>query len=158
MEIYFIVVYNNYSLDINLISNNKDVVMIYITTLYKEKILMKFFKCNDCENIILELFNKENGKCDLNIKEISVGTVDAALEKHVPYVVKDDDKLKIQIGEVEHPMVSEHYIPFIIIEKRTGFELFNLKPGDRPYIEIDKKDVVTVYEFCNLHGIWKTDL
>lgn len=120
---------------------------------------MKFFKCNDCDNIVLELFKNETSKsCYTNMDEMKVGTVDAALEKHVPYVVKEGDVLKVQIGEVEHPMIPEHYIPFIVAEKTTGFELINLKPGDRPYVEFNAKDVVAVYEFCNLHGLWKAEV
>lgn len=121
---------------------------------------MKFFKCNDCDDVVLQLFDShmEGNNCKTNKNEIIVGTIDASLEKHVPYLEKDGDILKVQVGEVEHPMIEAHYIPFILAEKTNGFELINLKPGDKPYVEFNAKDVVAVYEFCNLHGLWKAEL
>ena len=121
---------------------------------------MKFFKCNDCDDVVLQLFDSHavGETCKANKTEITVGTVDAAYEKHVPHITKEGDIIKVQIGEVEHPMIPEHYIVFVVAEKENGFELINLKPGDRPYVEFDAEGVKAVYEFCNLHCIWKAEL
>lgn len=121
---------------------------------------MKFYQCDDCNDIVLQLFLPKGSMpdCLANRKEVRVGTIDASLEKHVPHVVKEGDILKVYIGEVEHPMVPEHWIDFILAEKTNGFELVRLKPGDEPYAEFDAKDVIAIYEFCNLHGLWKTEI
>lgn len=122
--------------------------------------MLKFFQCNDCDDIVIQLCDSEvTGKdCNANKKELEVGTVDASLEKHVPYIIKEGDILKVQIGEVEHPMIEEHFIPFVVAERADGLEVKYLKPGDRPYVEFDAENVIAVYEFCNLHGLWKAEV
>ena len=120
---------------------------------------MKFYKCDDCDDLILSVFAKNGAiECPTGRKEVKVGTVDAALEKHVPYITREGDILKVQIGEVEHPMIQEHWIDFILAEKTNGFELIKLQPGDAPYVEFKAKDVVAIYEYCNLHGLWKAEI
>ncbi len=121
---------------------------------------MKFYKCDDCEDLILHLFNynEDATDCSEGRMEMKVGTIDASLEKHVPFVEREGDILKVSIGEVEHPMVDDHWIDFIIAEREDGFELKRLKPGDKPYAEFNAEGVIAIYEFCNLHGVWKTEL
>ena len=54
-------------------------------------------------------------------------------------------------------MLEEHFIQFIAVTEENGFRLTYLKPGDKPYAEF--KGVgpdAEVYEYCNLHGLWKT--
>lgn len=119
---------------------------------------MKFIKCEGCESIAVVL---TDGKCCAGeTNEIEPNTVDAATEKHVPYVVKDGNTLKVQVGEVEHPMVQEHYITWIVVETKTGAMIKKLKPEQKPYAEfnVEGEEVVAVYEYCNLHGLWKKDM
>ncbi len=121
---------------------------------------MRFYKCDECDDLVLQLFSKDGPMldCPAGRTEVKVGTIDASLEKHVPHIKREGDILKVQIGEVEHPMIPEHWIDFILAEKTNGFELIKLKPGDAPYAEFDAKDVVAIYEFCNLHGLWKAEI
>ena len=58
---------------------------------------MKFFKCNDCDDLVLQLFLGENpaDSCGSNRTEVRVGTVDASLEKHVPVVEFEGNKVKV---------------------------------------------------------------
>ena len=72
----------------------------------------KFFICDHCGKIIAVV--KESGVpvmcCGQKMKEIIPGTTDAAIEKHVPVYTVENNIVKVKIGEVEHPMLSEHYI------------------------------------------------
>ena len=121
---------------------------------------MKFYRCAHCGQIVAIV--KGTGVpiicCGEAMKEIKPGTVDASLEKHVPVYEVADGKVKVTIGSVEHPMLDEHYIEWIALETKMGNQRKALKPGDKPeacFAICDNDEVVAVYEYCNLHGLWK---
>ena len=121
---------------------------------------MKFYQCSHCKNIITYLDNKGVPVmcCGEKMQELVPGTVDAALEKHVPVVEKDGNKVSVKVGSVTHPMLEEHYIVFIAIETKNGSQIKYLKPGEEPAAEFvlaDGDEFVAAYEYCNLHGLWK---
>lgn len=114
---------------------------------------MKFYKGN--KGLLLGLINSES---DLN--EVRVGTVDAAVEKHVPVVEIEGNLVKVSVGSVEHPMLDVHYIEMIIIETKKGLQVKYLNPGEKPYAEfvLENDEFVAAYEYCNLHGLWKYEV
>jgi superoxide reductase len=88
-------------------------------------------------------------------------TVDAAGEKHVPVAVLEDGKVSVKVGEVEHPMIEEHYIGSIILETEHALQVKWLKYTDKPeatFAILPDDKPVAVYEYCTLHGLWKADL
>ena len=85
-------------------------------------------------------------------------TTDAAQEKHVPVVTREGNTITVTVGSVEHPMLPEHYIQWIVLETENGFRVAELKPGDKPQVKFfENEKVIAVYEYCNLHGLWKTE-
>ena len=121
---------------------------------------MKFYQCSHCKNVITYVDNKGVPVmcCGEKMQELVPGTVDAALEKHVPVVEKDGNKVSVKVGSVTHPMLEEHYIVFIPIETKNGSQIKYLKPGEEPAAEFvlaDGDEFVAAYEYCNLHGLWK---
>ncbi len=121
---------------------------------------MRFYKCEHCGNIITKLTDKGVPVmcCGEQMKELKAGTTDAAVEKHVPAVTVEGNKVKAVIGEVEHPMVDEHYIEWIVLETKQGYQVKHLQPGQAPeacFQICEGDEVVAVYEYCNLHGLWK---
>ena len=64
----------------------------------------------------------------------------------------------VKVGSVEHPMAEEHYIEFIAVERKDGFDLKYLKPGEKPEAQFAAEGAVAAYAYCNLHGLWKADL
>ena len=121
---------------------------------------MKFYQCSHCKNIITYVDNKGVPVmcCGEKMQELVPGTVDAALEKHVPVVEKDGNKVSVKVGSVTHPMLEEHYIVFIAIETKNGSQIKYLKPGEEPAAEFvlaDGDEFVAAYEYCTLHGLWK---
>ena len=124
---------------------------------------MKFYKCETCGNIITKL--NDAGVpvmcCGKPMTELVPGSTDAAFEKHVPAVSVDGNKITVQVGEVEHPMLDEHFIQFIVLETADGFMKKTLKPGDKPVAEFilsDGDKAVAAYEYCNLHGLWVKEI
>jgi len=98
--------------------------------------------------------------CGVKMTELIPNTVEASQEKHLPDVTVYEDHIDVQIGSVPHPMDEEHYIMFIYVETEQGGQRKILKPGDGPKASFsfigDK--TAAVYAYCNLHGLWKTEI
>ena len=120
----------------------------------------KFLICERCGNMVAMV--KDKGVpvmcCGQKMKEIVPGTTDAAAEKHVPVYVVEGNVVKVTVGSAEHPMQPEHYIEWISLQTRQGNQRKQLKPGEAPKASFALKagdEVEAVYEYCNLHGLWK---
>jgi superoxide reductase len=98
--------------------------------------------------------------CGEKMKELIPGTADAAKEKHIPSVQMKGQQIEAIIGEVIHPMTEVHYIQWIALETAKGVQFHYLKPNQEPKAEFTLNDEkpIAVYEYCNLHGLWKKDL
>lgn len=118
----------------------------------------EIYKCTLCGNIV-EVLHGGDGEltcCGKPMQHLVENTVDAAKEKHVPVKEVEDNKLKVKIGSVAHPMLNEHFIEWVeIIDGEKTIRRF-LNPGEAPealFCSTDK-DVIA-REYCNLHGLWK---
>lgn len=124
---------------------------------------MKFYICEHCKNIIVHANNSGVPVfcCGQKMSEIVPGSVDAAVEKHVPEVKVEGNVVRAFVGSVEHPMVEEHFIQWLVLECENGFQLKKLQPGQKPeavFVLAEGEKPVAVYEWCNLHGLWKKEL
>lgn len=121
----------------------------------------KFYKCNHCGNVIEKIVdsNVPVKCCGENMQELVANTVDASAEKHVPVVTRiDENTLKIEVGSAAHPMLPEHHIAFIYIETENGGTRINLSDKPEAIYHTCNGNPIAVYEYCNLHGLWKTDI
>lgn len=123
----------------------------------------KFYKCESCGSILHTMgCAKDFQQCSkVELKELQAGAVDAAQEKHVPVINVDGTHVTVMVGEVEHPMIEEHYIEWIAIETETGMQVKNLRPGGKPHAEFiltEHEKLIAAYEYCNLHGLWKKEV
>ncbi len=121
---------------------------------------MKLYRCRHCWNIIIKL--EDSGVpvmcCGEKMVELVAGTVDASKEKHIPEYVVNGNQVDVVVGSVIHPMEEVHHIEFIILETNKGHQVKYLKPGEEPkasFMLANGEEVVAVYEYCNLHGLWK---
>ena len=118
----------------------------------------KFYKCNHCGNVIMKVVDKGVPVvcCGEKMEELGANTVDASAEKHVPVVTRLDEKtIKVEVGSVAHPMLPEHHISFIYVETKSGGVRVDLNDQPEAVINVGDEQVVAVYEYCNLHGLWK---
>lgn len=120
----------------------------------------KYYKCSVCGKIIAVVKDTPVPVmcCGKKMEELVPGTVDAAAEKHVPVYKQDGDKIYVTVGEVEHPMLEEHYIEWIAVQTDAGVYRKVLKPGDEPkacFALCCGEKLEAVYAYCNLHGLWK---
>lgn len=122
-----------------------------------EKVM--FYRCNLCKNVVA-LIHNGGGKlscCGQDMVLLNANTTDAAQEKHVPVVTKENGKLKVSVGSTLHPMKQEHYIEWIALFSGNQVQFKFLEPGEDPKVEFEAVESGTVYEYCNLHGLWKAD-
>lgn len=122
---------------------------------------LKFFKCDHCKNVttVLSGTNKPTICCGEMMHELVAQTADAAGEKHVPVITRsENNELVVTVGSTEHPMLENHYIQFIVLETETGFRVEYLEPGQKPTAKFyEDEKVIAVYEYCNIHGLWKVE-
>ena len=95
--------------------------------------------------------------CGEEMEVIEPNTADAAAEKHIPVISIDGDVVSVKVGEVEHPMVEDHYIEWIYLVTEQGVQAKCLKPGDVPAAEfvLNGDKAIAAYAYCNKHGLWK---
>ncbi|MCL2210956.1 MAG: desulfoferrodoxin [Treponema sp.] len=120
-----------------------------------------FFKCQHCGNIITYVHNAGPVVicCGEKMQEIKPNTSDGAKEKHVPAAVREGNKLKVTVGSAAHPMTEEHHIAWIIAAEGDRTQRVTLQPTGAPSAEFVVCDgPVTVYAYCNLHGLWVTEI
>jgi superoxide reductase len=120
--------------------------------------LNQVFKCAVCGHIV-EIIHAGAGElvcCDQPMQAQLENSTDASTEKHVPVVEVGGSELKVKIGSVPHPMISEHYIEWIEILTDSGRVCRKyLNPGGKPEaVFCINEKVIKVREWCNVHGLW----
>lgn len=120
----------------------------------------KFYLCKHCRNIATKMSDSGVAMvcCGEEMKELRPGTSDGAHEKHVPVYTVDGSTVTVMVGSAVHPMLPEHYIQWIAVKTTNGLQVKRLKPGEEPkasFALAEGEEVEAVYEYCNLHLLWK---
>ena len=123
---------------------------------------VKFYICPHCGNLV-EMVNDAGPKpvcCGQKMNELIPNTVDASGEKHIPVVTVADGIVEVNVGSVDHPMVDVHWIEWIQLVTDKGSYRKVLNPSEAPNVKflLNGEKPEAVYAYCNLHGLWKTDL
>ena len=122
----------------------------------------KFYICAHCGNIV-EMVHDAGVPvvcCGQKMEELVPNTVEASGEKHIPAVSVKDGIVEVNVGAVDHPMVDVHWIEWVQLQTDRGSRRHYLNPGEAPKVSFllgDEKPIA-VYAYCNLHGLWKTEL
>ena len=124
----------------------------------------KLYRCAHCGNVVWKVVDKGVPVicCGEPMSEWKPNTADGALEKHVPVVERkphgSGSTVTVKVGEVAHPMLPEHFITWVALETNLGSQIKYLEPGQKPeaqFILVEGEEVKAVYEYCNIHGLWK---
>ena len=122
----------------------------------------KFYICPHCGNIV-EMVHDVGVKpfcCGQKMDLLEPNTVEASGEKHIPAVTVNGNTVEVNVGSIDHPMLDEHWIEWVYLRTEKGSQRKFLKPGEAPKLSftlVDDKPL-EVYAYCNLHGLWKTEL
>lgn len=120
----------------------------------------QIYKCSLCGNVV-EVVEEHGGElvcCGQKMQNLTENTVGASKEKHVPVIEETLNGYIVKVGELEHPMLAEHYIEFVELTVDGNIHKKYLNPGDKPEFEfkVNKGKKVSAREYCNLHGLWKS--
>lgn len=120
-----------------------------------------FYRCSICGNMIglIEDGGVTPECCGLPMDRLTANTSDGAQEKHVPATVREGNQLTVSVGSAPHPMTPEHHICWIAVaqgRKTQRWELVQPEPATAQF-QVDDGPL-TVYEYCNLHGLWKAEI
>ena len=109
----------------------------------------KFYICRRCGNLVGMVH-------DSGVPMICCGE---KMEALVPNTV-DGNVLRVHVGSVDHPMLPEHFIEWVYVQTDQGGQRKALKSGDAPEVSFCLGDdkAAAVYAYCNLHGLWMTEL
>lgn len=121
---------------------------------------LRFYICKHCGNIIV--YVKDKGVkvtcCNEEMIELIPNVSEGATEKHLPVINQNGNIVTINVGSIPHPMIDVHYIEWICLVTNLGYYTRKLSPSDNPqsvfYLSENEK-VISAYEYCNLHGLWK---
>lgn len=123
----------------------------------------KFYLCTTCGNVVVKAVNSGVNVhcCGKEMIELIPSTVDGLKEKHLPVIeCVDECTIKVKIGSEPHPMTEDHFISFIYLETEHGGQmrcLKDCKDAEATFCVCNDKPTA-VYCYCNLHGLWKTEI
>lgn len=139
--------------------------------------MLKIYRCKVCGNIVVKIKDSslDMSCCGRQMTELRPGMTDGLMEKHVPVIERWGNTVKVKVGSEEHPMSDMHHIEFIFIETTKGFHSCYLgkcvedqkrydveakrgcfddcKP-EAAFVLRDREELIAVYEYCNLHGLY----
>ena len=122
----------------------------------------KFYICSHCRNIVEMVYDTDIKIfcCGTEMNELVPNTVEASGEKHLPVVHVDGNRVTVNVGAVDHPMTEEHLIQWVQLVTDKGSQRKFLNPQDAPVVtfELAGEKPMEVYAWCNLHGLWMTEV
>ena len=123
----------------------------------------KFYVCEHCGNLVGMIHSSGVSMmcCGQKMTELKPGVVEASHEKHIPVVSVEDNLVHVTVGEVAHPMSAEHSILWVYLETDNGIQRKALEVGKAPraiFNLADGEKPIAAYAYCNLHGLWMSEI
>jgi superoxide reductase len=125
--------------------------------------LNEIHKCDLCGNIT-EILHSGGGAlicCGQEMALQAEKSKEEGTEKHLPTITDlPKSGVKVNVGEVAHPMEDSHYIEWVeiqTVDSKVGKKFLN--PGDSTEMEFHTEEKIKeVRAYCNVHGLWKITL
>jgi len=124
---------------------------------------LQIYKCETCGNIVMVLHSSVGQLvcCGNPMKLMEENTVDAVVEKHVPVIERNGKEVLVKVGSTPHPMTNTHWIEWIELHVDDSYVLikrltYNDKPEALFSLPTEPKSIMA-REYCNLHGLWKSE-
>ena len=123
----------------------------------------RFYVCERCGNLV-ELVESGGGQlvcCGQKMTCLEAGVVEASREKHIPVVTVSDRVVHVCVGSVAHPMGKEHNIGWVYLVTDKGIQRKAPPLDEAPecdFVLADGEVPLAAYAWCNLHGLWKSEI
>ena len=116
-----------------------------------------FYRCETCGNVLALLKNEslKRACCSKTLTKLEPNITDGAKEQHVPFITKENGDIHVVIGSVLHPMLPEHHIEWIALDADDKTEIIYLNSSKEPRAVFADTSAGVVYDYCNIHGLWK---
>lgn len=122
----------------------------------------RFYFCETCGNLLFATIASGITPycCGQEMTLLHANLMEGKGEKHLPVVEHIDCcTLHIRIGSELHPMSKEHGIRFICVKTDKCAIIRYLREDETPDVIIKCDGIpMTVYAYCNIHGLWRKDL
>lgn len=123
----------------------------------------EFYRCDICGNLfgIIEDAGIVPECCGEEMTRLKPNTADGAGEKHVPVIKREGGMAVVEVGEVAHPMLPEHYIEWIVLANGGHVQRAVLSPGEAPAARFclpNPQGPIIAYAYCNLHSLWSAEI
>jgi superoxide reductase len=122
----------------------------------------KFYICPVCRNTVEMVYDTDIALfcCGEKMVELIPNTVEASGDKHIPVATVKGNVVEVNVGVADHPMAEVHWIQWVQLITDKGSYRKTLNPGEEPHVtfQLNGEKAVAVYAYCNLHGLWKTEL
>ena len=99
--------------------------------------------------------------CGQPMQELIANTAEGRRKKAPARCQKGRGRYRRRRGQRPHPMSEEHSINWVYLLTTKGGQRKNLPFDGRPVARFrltDDDEPVSAYAYCNLHGLWKTDI
>lgn len=119
------------------------------------------YYCEACDQFLLSLHGSSEAKAleAAGFQRLEAHDKDESNEKHVPVVKREGGCLEVSVGSVLHPMTEAHSIYFVAVVQGSRVQIQKLTPADQPVASFSiEEGPASVYEFCNLHGLWMAEV
>ena len=125
--------------------------------------LPNFYMCEICKKIVEEIQTSKPPMscCGKPMTLLVPKTADTGAEKHLPVVKVEGNTVHVNVGSVPHPMSEEHSIQWVYVKTNYGSKRQELDPAKTPeacFALSEGEKVEAVYSYCNLHGLWMTEV
>lgn len=123
---------------------------------------LRFYYCKHCGKVIVVVENTGTPTicCGDDMILLKPEKTDGAMEKHVPVVKIEGNRVTVSVGSVLHPMNPEHFIKWVLLQTDMGIQKKCLQPGEAPiaiFSILPEEKILNVYEYCSVHKLWKTE-
>ncbi len=122
----------------------------------------RFYTCKKCGNVIGMIHGSGVPMfcCGSEMTHLAPDSSDASREKHVPEVKVNNGTVTVDVGSIAHPMQHDHSINWVYLQTDRGGHRKCLKADGKPAVSFVLSDEkpLAAYAYCNLHGLFKTDI
>lgn len=123
---------------------------------------MKFYANSPHGDIVTFMrdFGAPISSCGRRMRPLISGSGGGSPEVHIPIISIEGNKVTVKVSSKPHPMLTVHYIQWIVLECVNSEQRRFLSPGQEPeatFFLNEGDRVVAAYAYCNIHGFWASD-
>jgi len=106
-----------------------------------------FYICPKCDNIAIMHKKSKIFCCGIEMQKVQWNPSENSISAKTK--IKND----FLYATFMHEMNYNHYIQFVALVKKNGFEIYVMNPGDSPEVCFNFRKRGRLFAYCNVHGL-----